>query len=364
VGDIRACAREDIPAVARIFQNAFRNQDVPAPRSLELCLQELLFDHPWHDPELPSRVFVTPEGQVGGFIGVVPLHMSFRGRKLRAAVPTSLSVGEPGKYPLAGARLLRSFLGGPQDLSIAEPVNAVSQNLLLRLGAQSVASESMEWLRVLRPAGTALAMLGDRWGTRFATPLFRIADRAAQRVMPHAFKVELSPSSFAHDADVSDEALLDVLPALAEGYALRPDWDLPAFKFVLRHAGENSARGTLYRRLVYDRNMKPLGCYVYHGRKGRVAFVLQVIAREGGHGPVLDSLIAHAAGIGSVALKGRTERRLLDPLLQRGAFFFRRHSAMVHSRDPELVEAVRGGKAMTSGLAAESWMRLCADRFS
>src|SRR5687768_15510003 len=161
MADIRPCTRDDIPAVAGIFQKAFRNRHARAPRSLELCLHEVLFDHPWYDPELQSRVFVTPEGKVGGFMGVMPLHMSYRGRPVRAAVPTSLAVSEPQKYPIAGAKLVRAFLSGPQDLSISEPANGLSQNLMTRLGAEQVPSESMEWLRVLQPGGFAATLLGD-----------------------------------------------------------------------------------------------------------------------------------------------------------------------------------------------------------
>ena len=364
MSDIRPCTRDDIPAVAGIFQNAFRDRRVAPPRSLELCLQEVLFEHPWFDPELQSRVFVTPDGKVGGFMGVMPLHMSYRGRPVRAAVPTSLAVAEPAKYPIAGAKLVRAFLAGPQDLSISEPANALSQNLMTRLGAEQVPSESMEWLRVFQPGGFAATLLGEHWGARMASPLLRLADRVAQRgVVADMVRFQPMPASFAHDADVSDETLLALLPELAASYSLRPDWDLPAFKFILGHASRNSARGPLFRRIVYGKDMKPLGCYLYHGRPGKVGFVLQVLAREGAVGAVLDSLFVHAVHNGSVAIKGRTDQRLLDPLLRRGAFFFRRHSSLVHSRHPELVEAVRAGTAITGGLAGESWTRLCGDRF-
>jgi hypothetical protein len=364
MSEIRPCTREDIPAVAGIFHRTFRNNHNPPPRSLELCLNEILFDHPWFDPELPSRVFVTPEGKVGGFMGTVALHMSYRGKAVRAAVPTSLAVENPARYPLAGARLVRAFLSGPQDLSISEPANALSQGLMTRLGAEQVPSESMEWLRIFEPGGFALSLLGDHPAARIAAPLFRLGDRLVRRTIAgDMIRLPSGPPSFAHDADVSDEALLAYLPELTTGYELRPDWDPAAFKFVLGHAARNEARGTLYRRVVFGKDMKPIGCYVYHGRPGRVAFVLQVLSRPGAVDAVLDSLFAHSLGNGSVAVKGRTEQRLLDPLLRRGALFFRRHSSLVHSRHRELVEAVRAGTAVTGGLAGESWMRLCGDRF-
>jgi hypothetical protein len=88
-----------------------------------------------------------------------------------------------------------------------------------------------------------------------------------------------------------------------------------------------------------------------------------VLARSCAVEPVIDSMFAHAWRMGAVAIKGRTQLRFLDPLMRKNCFFFRRHSAIVHSRDPELIAAVKAGGAVTSGFAAESWLRLSGDRF-
>ena len=73
MSDIRTCTADDIPAVARMFQHAFRDPSRDAPASLERYLRELFLDHPWRDPETTSRVFVGADGQVHGFIGVLPV---------------------------------------------------------------------------------------------------------------------------------------------------------------------------------------------------------------------------------------------------------------------------------------------------
>jgi hypothetical protein len=363
MAEIRTCTVDDIPAVARMFQRTFRDSHDAAPESLQSCLREVFFAHPWRDPELPSRVYVADDGAVGGFIGVLPLRMSFRGRAVRAAVPSSLMVDEPGRDPLAGARLLRSFFAGPQELSLSEPLNAVSQAMWKRLGGQSVTSESMEWLRVFRPAGLGLALLGERLPARLLRPFGQAADRLADRLAGGLLAVAHTPRSRNRDADMSDEELFRHMPAFAESYALHPEWDAGTLKWQLAHAARNSGRGTLYRRMVYGKNDAPLGCYLYHSQRGQVAWVLQILSRPDAVDAVLDSLLAHAHAQGSVAVKGRTQARLMDALLERQCFFFRRHSAAAHSRNPELLAAVRSGEAMTSGLAGESWTRLIGDTF-
>ena len=85
MSEIRACLAEDVPAVASLFQKTFRDARRPAPPALASAIRELFFEHPWQDSDIPSRVSVA-DGKVVGFIGVLPVHMSFRGRKLRAAV--------------------------------------------------------------------------------------------------------------------------------------------------------------------------------------------------------------------------------------------------------------------------------------
>jgi hypothetical protein len=144
---------------------------------------------------------------------------------------------------------------------------------------------------------------------------------------------------------------------------LHPDWDTTCLNWQLAHVARNATRGTLHRRAVHDRKGRAIGCYVYHGRPNQIAWTLLTLARPEAVGPVLDSLLAHAAANGAVAVKGRTQLRLLDPLLKRNAFFFRRHSAAAHSRDRDLIAAIRAGDALTSGLAAESWTRLIGDTF-
>jgi len=365
IGDIRACAPEDLPTVARLFQSAFRDPASEAPASLHSCLRELFFEYPWDDPELPSRVYITPDGKLRGFIGVLPLRMSFRGERIRAAVPSSMMVDRPEEHPLAGARLLRSFLNGPQDISISEPLNPLTQGMWERLGGQSMPTESMEWLRVFRPAGFGLARMGERYSAaRVLRPLGTLVDRAAASVAGASLQPCGKMPDYATEADVSDDVLIGHIAELTADYELRPEWDPACLKWMLAHAGRNAGRGTLFRRMVYGHNEIPLGCYLYHGRPNEMAWVLQILARPDAVGPVLDSLFAHAYRHGSVAVKGRTQLRLMDGLLRRQCIFFRRHSAAVHSRNPQLLAAVRSGEALTSGLAAESWTRLIGDTFS
>ncbi|MEJ1160196.1 hypothetical protein [Prosthecomicrobium sp. N25] len=360
MGEIRACTAEDIPAVAALFQKTFVDARRPVPAGLADCIRGLLFGHPDFDPEIASRVLVE-DGRVVGFAGVVPLRMWFRGRRLRAAVPTSLSVEDPQRRPLAGAKLVRAFLQGPQDLSISEPTNVQAQKLWVALGGETVTAESMEWLKVLKPAGLAVALAADALpAARFARPAARLVDRFAGRFVG---AVPARPAGLAVEA-TDDGGFATAVADAMETYALRPDWPSDSFAWQLSHAAGNRSRGPLRRLVMRDGKGRVAGAALYQGAPGGVGWVLQLLARPEAARAVLAALMADAAAAGCVAVKGRTQARLLDGLLDAGALLFRRHTSMVHARDPEIAAAVRAGEAITSGFAGEAWMRHVSDRWA
>jgi len=359
---VRPCTPDDMPAVAGLFQRTFRDARVAAPASLASYLRELYFAHPWRDPALASKVFVS-DGAVRGFIGILPLRLAFRGATLRAAVAGSLMVDNPQENPLAGARLLRAYLSGPQDVSFSDSANAVSIGMWERLGGKTVPSESMEWVRAFRPFATAVALAAELAPpVRFARPIASVADGFASLFSRDLFG--LQPAGAAADAEPNDDELIGLIPELASAYEVRPAWDAATLRWILGHAADKNRHGPTVRRIVRGKDGRPLGCYIYYGRRGGVAWVLQLLARPDAIGRVLDHLFASAFARGCVAVRGRSQACLLDPLQRRHCLFFQRSATVVHSHDAELVAAIRGGDALVTGLGGDAWTRLVGDTFT
>jgi len=360
---VRACTPDDMPAVAGLFQRTFRNGRVPAPASLTTYLRELYFAHPWRDPALASKVFVA-DGAVRGFIGILPLRLAFRGATMRAAVAGSLMVERPQENPLAGARLLRAYLSGPQDVSLSDSANAVSRGMWERLGGKSVPTQSMEWVRAFRPFATAVALAAEiAPAARFARPIGAVADGIAGLFSRDLFGLQPLEAAAA-DTEANDEELVRLIPELASAYEVRPAWDAPTLHWMLAHAADKNRHGPMVRRIVRGKDGRALGCYVYYGRRGGIAWVLQLLARPDAIGPVLDHLFASAFALGCVAVRGRSQARLLDPLQRRHCLFFHRSATVVHSHDAELIAAIRGGEALVTGLSGDAWTRLIGDTFT
>src|SRR5690606_5035272 len=84
--------------------------------------------------------------------------------------------------PLAGARLLKGFLDGPQDISFSETASEVSAQLWTRLRGVALPSYSLEWVRIIRPAGFAVGVASRRSSLAgLFSPLARVVDGVWRR---------------------------------------------------------------------------------------------------------------------------------------------------------------------------------------
>jgi len=358
---IRPCATEDIPAVARLFRKTFAKGSGRGTRSLEDQLRRELFDHPWRDSNMSSLVFAGAGGALIGFIAVRPLRLLFNGDPVTAAVSGSLMVDEPVKNPLVGARLLRSYLNGPQDLSLSESANAVSQPMWSKLGGKTEPAYSMEWLRVIKPAGLGVAMARNRSrGATLLRPFAAAFDWCAARTPRNPLRVDPALETGA-DADNDDlvGAILQLLPA----YRLRPAWDRDSLLWFLEQASLKERYGPLIRRVVRDRKGQTVGAYLYCVRPRGIAFVLQVFAAEKAAASVIDDLVADAYRRGAAAVRGRVQPELADVLLRRRAVFVHSSSLVVRSQRPDILAAIHAGDALITGFACESWSSLIGGVF-
>jgi hypothetical protein len=356
--EIRPARPDDVPTIAALFQRTFRSPRRAPPAALERYLTELLFEDPGREPDIGSQVAADGAG-LRGFIGVLPLRMTVEGRQVRAAAAGSLMVDDPARDPLIGARLIRAYLSGPQNLSYSESANAISRGMWLKLGGASAAAYGLDWFKVLGPARFALAVGARRFGGLSALAgLGRIADRVIGR---GAAKPEGAPAT---SEPAGEAEFAAALAELGESFALRPDWSAGALAFRLGHAARKQGLGAFERRLVRDAKGTLAGAYGAYFPKDGIAQALQTLALPGGSAAVIDCLVRDARAAGCAGLRGRCTPRDLDAVLEAGALLLRRSSMMVKGRDGAALAAVASGEAWITGLACEAWSRLIGDEFS
>ncbi|MCT7376267.1 hypothetical protein [Chelativorans salis] len=367
---VRPLQEDDIAAVAGLFQRIFRDQRQPPPEALAVYLRRLYLEFPGHDPEIASLVHLREDGGISGFIGVTTLPMTFEGRPLRAAVCGSLMVEDRESDPMAGARLLKAFLAGPQDLSFSETASEVSAAMWTRLRGVQLPQYSLDWVRMIRPFSfLAQAASGKMRALAMLSPLAGTIDTLARRRMsadalrwsgiPENWKgvgtcsaVEITPNEFA-----------GLVAPFTAHFQLRPDWAPGQLEQILADAQSKAKYGPAMFCKVVSRTGKTVGGFFYHGGRGRIGRVLQTLTLPGQAGAVIDAMFAHAAEQGLAGLRGRTQPALLEAMLGRRVAFTHLASTVVHARDAGIVQVLQEGKGFLNGIAGEHWSRLIGDRF-
>src|SRR5690606_417271 len=130
--------------------------------------------------------------------------------------------------------------------------------------------------------------------------------------------------------------------------------DMPLDK-MLADAAARPDLGDLVFSRVASPNGAAIGAFAYHARRGGIGRVLQVLARPGQAGAVVDSLVDDAARRGLCGLRGRTQPALLEAMLTRKLAFVPVASTVVHARDAAVMRALTGSQAFLNGLAGEGW---------
>lgn len=370
MSEVRPLRRDDIGAVAALFQSVFRDPAAPPPASLAAYLRRLYLEMPGFDPEIAPLVHVGADGAITGFVGVNALPMRHGERRLCAAICGSLMVRDRESDPMAGARLLKAFLAGPQDISFSETASEVSARMWTGLRGVALPQYSLDWVRLIRPAAFAVDVVASRLGAaRLLSPLARGLDRLAlRRLKPGDLRWSAVPAEWPVQgglAVVETDAggFAGLVEPLTRQFSLRPDWAPGQLEAIVADAGPKPEHGEAVFARVEARGGKPVGAFAYHGRPGRVARVLQVLSLPGQAGPVLDCLIGDAARRGVAGLRGRIQPALLEAMLGRRIAFTHVASTVVHSREPELVRACRDGEAFFNGIAGEHWSRLIGGSF-
>lgn len=357
---VRKCRLEDLGEVADLWLKVFRGVQGRAAKPLQDYFKKIFFDNPWRDDDLPSLLYEEPGRGIVGFIGVVPRVMTFRKQRIRVAVASQLMAEQ--SVPYAAIQLMRAYLGGKQDLSYSDGANESAERLWRGCGGSLALLESLNWTRVLRPSQYAVALLNrrrilNRVGTAI-WPLCRALDAAAVRSrwgrrywLRNATDLEL-------DEEPAEDTLLWCLRHFAGERALMPVYDGDDWRWLLREVSEKQMYGTLRKGVVRNAGGDIAGWYLYQVKDGEVAQVLQLGGRQRTIRSVLNHLFSTAWRNGAIAVSGNLDPRFARELVKsRCSLGMPGYVALIHSRDPEILNAIHRGDAFLSRLEGEWWAR-------
>lgn len=359
---IRAFVAADVSTVADLIWKVLHEQQGPSPASVKSYLEELFLRNPWVEQDLVSLVCEDSAGKIVGFFGVVPRRMSFQGKSLRLAFGSNFVLDPESRASMAAMQLVRTFMKGPQDVSITDSATDGAMQLLRGMGFAVVPLYSLLWARPLRPAKYALqgvarlkkskavAMFGA-----IASPFCGLADYAATKIKVSPFR-QTAQKLVAEELDL--DGLLARLASVANKHWLLPEYNRDSLEWVVRFMENRNAFGDLRKLQLRDAGGKIVGWYVYGLRPGAIGDVLQVGSEANSIGAVLDHLFFDAWEHGLIGLHGRMEPQFMDELTKRSSFFLRNGSwTLVNSSKPELVALLQSGNAFFSRLEGEWALR-------
>jgi hypothetical protein len=356
MGQIRPFFEKDIPQVADLYTKVFLGSKNPSSQALQNQFHTFFFQNPWVDDALPCLVFEDNRGTLKGFLGVMPRRMRLKGQPIKVAVSNNYMIDPDSRNTLAGVQLLKKFFQGPQDLSISEGGDP-SRKIWEALGGTTALLYSIQWLRILRPSQYITSVLmKDKSLARLATagrPICRLVDSVLARVQPNRFhQMQPQPS----EQEISVEKLHTCISGLADGHILYPEYDIDSLSWLLNILSKKKNYGALRKVMVCNAGDKIIGWYLYYLRPGGVSEVIQIGADHNSINAVLDHLIYYAWQQGAIALSGKIEPRFMKEFSGKYCLF--KHGGpwmMVHSKDPEVLNAIYRGDAFFSRVEGE-WM--------
>lgn len=328
-----------MPDLVALRRAVFRFSERPTDAELAPYLEQMFWANPWRDDELPSLVYEDGRGRVGGFLGVIPRPMVFRGEPLRAAVATQLMVA-PEYRGLVGLRLVRAFRSGLQDVSLSDAANDAARRLWQSVGGVVAVAHSVEWERPLRP----------RWVSALPRPLAA----AVGKTLPNPSERARLDGCATGPLDAATMAA--AAPQLLRDYTLRPRYEDGTFGWLLGQLAQKRQFGGLEGALV-RMGHTVAGWFLYCLDGNGHGEVVQVVSRAADRSLVVAHLFDHARRRGARSLAGRLAPEFLPALaalrcrLRPGAPW-----VLVDAARPEVLLAIAHGAAFLSRLDAEWWL--------
>jgi hypothetical protein len=359
MGEVQSFREEHAEEVARIYLRAGRGKDRAPGKNLTEYISQLHLANPWATPEIPSLVYLE-KGKVVGALGVLPGAMEFKGQPIRMAIMTVYMVDTDYRNGPAGLQLMQRAMKGPQDFFWADGASGYVPRIWTALGGHTASLYAFNWIRILRPLGTARLGL-DHIGApgRLLKPLSGLLTVPGDWLLSKAPQAALKePASPYHSNLVTADDLLKCINELGWREPLKPSYSPASFSWLMREAAR-SKWGPLRMKTVTNPDGVLSGWFIYYAASGGASFVLQIgVRRKEDFTNTMLALFRDAWEQGSVCIKGASMPAYLTEMTELYCIFRHPSSrALVHSRNADIADALRRGEAAITRIEGGSWMR-------
>ena len=361
---VRPFTREDFSQVAALHHQVMGTTDKHPDSKVRVqdyadYFESIYFQNPWYSEAFPSWVNEESDGRITGFLGVRSHRMLFKGKSINVATSSQFVVAPNSRSTGAGVQLLKTFLSGPQELSLTDGGNNVSRKLWEGLKGTTALLYSIHWRKLLRPTLFGLAKLRERKLASYLVgglhPFCSTLDSMLSRKFPHHFSLE-KPTTSAEP--LTSEMLLNLIDDASRQSALIPEYDTRSMLWMLDTLHSKQGWGALRKHLITDIQGYALGAYIYYLQPNGTCTVLLLVSNKRSGGKVLDHLFFDAWQQGAAAIAGRLEPKLMPEISERNCTISCGQPwMMIHSYNHDLLQAIHRGDAQLSKLEGEWCMR-------
>ncbi len=316
----------------------------------------IYFENPWVDPELPPLI-ATLDDRIVGFLGITPRVMQYGDRRLRVAVSSNFTVAPsaPEKHrPFIAARMIKTMIGGPQDLSLADGATDVSRRIWERCGGSIAPVMGLDWFHTARPARGIWELA--RRGLDTASPLSRAATLGTETLdlIGASFTKRLAQNAATPSPLDLDEVVTAVNMRIAA--PIKPVAQRDWIDWLLRQSSRLAIDGKIRTGAIKNAEGGLAGWFISIMSRDRVADILQIEAPGTDAEAVIGAAIADARGAGAALIRGHARMAHLAAYRRHFCLLNSGRWVLTHSRDPKLLRPFNDGTAWVSMLDGERWI--------
>jgi hypothetical protein len=300
-------------------------------------------------------------GVINGAISAVPMQFAINEREVTGRLLCAY-MEKPGDRTGAAAQLALAMRARQQDLVFTDSAAPVSADHFRAGGGSVLSVQSLEWKRVFRPLRLSAQRL-EKPGSLMARLGLGAVFWPADLLVRSLFNGFNAPASTRlSTVEMPKAAFLDAAPRMIAHFALRPVWSRPELSWLLSMAARNQTHGPLGIRAVVDSFGEAIGCFVYYGRPGGTARVLNVLAFRGRESDVVGEMFHFFDQMGCISACGMAQPFLMDALMRQRKLVYRyRGYFCIASRHADIRDAISRNDVYIGGLAGETWSRLLTD---
>lgn len=361
MSNLRAMEPRDIPAISGLFTRIFRKREQEASQELPHYIETVFFGSPLYSPENGSVVYDDGSGGIGGAILALPMEFTVNGRRTVAKLLCAfMSEGKAGA--VGAACLARAMRATRQDMCFSDNSSPVSADHWVAGGGIVLPIQSLDWRRSFRPFRAFALTVGRHVGvlrSSVVTAPLALADR----FLRHRRSSTRPPAATGCTTrPIAPAAFVDLAEPMLQRFAVRPVWSRCEFDWLVAVASLNTALGALMCREVLDESGRVIGGYLYFGKAGDTATVLNIICEAGRELDVTAQMFHALDAEGYALAVGSAQPFLMNAISrQRWLSFHHRGYFCMVTKHADLKDAAQRNDIYVGGLASESWSRLLTD---